>query len=114
MARVKRGTTKQKRRRNILRQVKGFRHGRGTKERQAHEAIAHAGSYALAHRRDKKNDFRKLWNIKINAATRPLGYSYSVFINLLKKKHVDLDRKVLADLAEHKPESFKRLVESLK
>ena len=93
--------------------AKGYRHGRSKKERQAREAILHAGVHAFAHRRDKKNDFRKLWNIKISAAIRPLGYSYSKFIDILKKKNIDLDRKILADLAENKPESFERLVKSL-
>ena len=114
MARVKRGTTSLKKRRSVLKMAKGYRHGRSKKERQAREAILHAGVHAFAHRRDKKNDFRKLWNIKINAAVRPLDYSYSKFIDALKKKNIDLDRKILADLAENKPEIFERLVLSLK
>jgi len=114
MSRVKKGLHAIKRRRKVLKAAKGFRHGRGTKERQAREALLHAGVHAFAHRRDKKGDFRRLWNVKINAAVRPLGYSYSRFIDALKKKKIDLDRKVLADLAENKPESFERLVGSLK
>jgi large subunit ribosomal protein L20 len=78
------------------------------------DALAHAGAYAFAHRRDKKGDARRLWNVKINAALRPLGWSYSKFIGASKKKGFDLDRKSLATLAEHKPESFKRLVEKVK
>lgn len=113
MPRVKRGVISLKKRRKVLKMAKGYRHGRSKKERQAREGILHAGVHAFAHRRDKKNDFRKLWNIKINAAVRPLGYSYSKFIGTLKKKNVELDRKVLADLAENKPESFERLVKSL-
>ncbi|MBL7045355.1 MAG: 50S ribosomal protein L20 [Parcubacteria group bacterium] len=116
MARVKRGTTANKRRKSILSKVKGYRFGRKTKERQAKEAIAHAGTHAFAHRRDKKNDFRRLWNIKINAATRagenPI--SYSKFIGALKKKNINLDRKILADLAENSPESFERVLEKVK
>lgn len=117
MARVKRGTTSLKRRKNILKQVKGYRFGRSTKERQAKEAIAHAGTHAFAHRRDKKNDFRRLWNIKINAATRadeknPI--SYSKFIGMLKKNKIGLDRKILADLAENSPESFERVLNKVK
>lgn len=113
MPRVKGGVTTLKRRRKILKRTKGYRFGRSTKEAQATEAMLHAGTHAFAHRRDKKNDFRRLWQVKINAAVRPLGYSYSKFISLLKKKNVSLDRKSLADLAENKPQSFERLVKSL-
>jgi len=113
MSRVKRGTTSLKRRRNTLAQTKGYRQGRSTKERQAREAIFHAGSHAFAHRRDKKNDFRRLWNVRINAAVRGLDTTYSKFINLLKKKEVTLDRKVLATIAKDYPESFERIVKKL-
>jgi len=115
MTRVKRGTTKMKRRRNILAQVKGYRFGRSTKEREAREAIAHAGNHAFAHRRKKKGDFRRLWSIRLNAAVRSLGAgSYSTFINALKKKEVALDRKVLATLAKEHPEVFERVTKELK
>ncbi|MBI4136279.1 MAG: 50S ribosomal protein L20 [Candidatus Vogelbacteria bacterium] len=114
MPRVKRGTTSLKRRRKILRAAKGFRFGRSKKERQAREALLHAGAYALAHRRDKKGDFRRLWQIKINAACRPLGLSYSRFINQLKKHRIELDRKILADLAEHHPTVFAQIVKAVK
>ena len=80
MPRVKRGTIGAKRRKNILKQVKGFRFGRSTKEREASTALLHAGVHAFTGRRDKKGDFRTLWQIKINAGVRPLGLSYSVFI----------------------------------
>ena len=101
MTRVKKAVNALKSRKNILRKVKGYRFGRSTKERMAQEAIFHAGSYAFAHRRDKKNDFRKLWNVKINAA---LGdtLSYSKFIGALKKKNIALDRKILATIIESK------------
>lgn len=114
MSRVKRGTTALKRRKNVLRATKGFRHARKNKERAAREAIVHAGQSAFAHRRDKKNDFRRLWQIKIGAAVKPLGFSYSKFIGALKKKNIALDRKILADLAEHNPETFVRVVEEVK
>lgn len=114
MSRVKRGTISLKRRRNVLKMVKGFRFGRSTKERQAREAIAHAGAHAFAHRRDKKSGFRGLWNIRINAALRPLGFSYSKFIGALKKKNIELDRKILADLAANNPETFERVVNAVK
>ncbi len=113
MTRVKRGTISLKRRRNVLKQVKGYRFGRSTKERQAREAIAHAGTHAFAHRKDKKNDFRRLWQIKISAAVKPLGLSYSKFIDALKKKEIGLDRKVLADMAEKNPETFKDIVKQV-
>jgi large subunit ribosomal protein L20 len=67
MARVKKGQNALKTRRNVLKQVKGYRFGRSKKEKQAYEAIAHAGNYSFAHRRDKKGDFRRLWNVRINA-----------------------------------------------
>ncbi|MBI5005461.1 MAG: 50S ribosomal protein L20 [Candidatus Lloydbacteria bacterium] len=113
MSRVKKGKRALKRRKNILKQVKGYRFGRSTKKRQAREAIFHAGTYAFAHRRDKKRDARALWQIKINAAVRPLGFSYSAFINALKKKGIALDRKSLSGLAEHDKETFERLVKQV-
>jgi large subunit ribosomal protein L20 len=110
MARVKKGVNALKTRRNVLKQVKGYRFGRGTKERQAYEAIAHAGVYAFAHRRDKKNDARMLWNVRINAALEKEGLSYSKFIGALKKKGIELDRKILSTLADKNPETFKRVI----
>ncbi len=103
-----------KARRNILKQAKGYRFGRSTKERQANEAIMHAGAYAFAHRRDKKNDMRKLWNVKIGVAAKASGTSYSVLLGALKKKNISIDRKILADLAEHNPETFKRILAEVK
>ena len=114
MTRVKRGVLKTKTRRNLLKQVKGYRFGRSTKEAIATEAMMHAGAYAFAHRRDKKGDMRNLWNVKINASVRPEGLSYSKFINALKKKNIEVDRKILADLAENNPDNFKRVVAQVK
>ena len=114
MARVKRGTTSLKTRRNVLKRVKGYQFGRSKKERQAREAIAHAGNHAFAHRRKKKGDFRQLWTVKLNAALRPLGITYSRFIDVLNKKNVKLDRKVLSQIAHEQPETFKRIVETVK
>ena len=94
MSRVKRGVTKLKRRRNILSQVKGYRFGRGTKERVAKEAISHAGVYAFRHRRTKKRDARHLWTLRINAASRTVGFSYSKLIGALKKKKIGLDTNI--------------------
>lgn len=114
MSRVKRGVTKNKRRRNLLLQVKGYRFGRSKKERAAHEAISHAGAYAFRHRRAKKREFRNLWTLRINAASRASGISYSKFIGILKKKNVALDRKSLSALAKDHPETFSRLATQLK
>jgi large subunit ribosomal protein L20 len=114
MTRVKRGTIANKRRKNILSQTKGYRFGRSTKEAQAKEAIAHAGTYAFAHRRDKKSDARKIWNVRINAAVRAEGTTYSVFMDKLKKGNIELDRKILSGLAQTHPETFKRILAKAK
>lgn len=114
MTRVKRGTISLKRRRNILKQVKGFRFGRSTKERMAREAIFHAGNHAFAHRRKKKNDFRRLWQTQIGAAVKEYGLSYSRFMDALKKKGIGLNRKMLAHLAEHDTDTFKNVVAKVK
>jgi large subunit ribosomal protein L20 len=114
MSRVKRGTIKNKKRINVLKQVKGYRFGRSTKEAAAKEAINKAGTHAFAHRKDKKNDFRKLWNIKIGAESTKEGLSYSKVIALLKEKNIMLDRKVLADIAENNPETFVRVMAKIK
>lgn len=113
MTRVKRGVIKNKRRKNILSQTKGYRFGRSTKEAAAKEAIMHAGNYSFAHRKDKKADARALWTVRINAAIRPFEMSYSKFIDKLKKKNIGLDRKILADLANNNPETFTRLAKSI-
>ncbi len=110
MTRVKKGVNALKNRRNILRKVKGYRFGRSTKERQANEAIFHAGTYAFAHRRDKKGDARRLWNVRISSALKADGLSYSTFIPALKKKGIALDRKILAELAQNHPSLFKKIV----
>ncbi len=104
----------QKRRRNILEEVKGYRLQRSKKKRVAREAIYRAQLHAFAHRKDKKNDFRRLWTVRINAALMTLGLKYSRFIKQLKDKNVEIDRKVLATLATERPEAFTRLVESVK
>src|SRR6185436_1222545 len=114
MTRVKKGVHALKRRRSVLKQTKGFRHGRSTKERQAKEAILHAGNYAFAHRKDKKSHNRKLWNIKINAGARELGTTYSKLIDGLKKKNILLDRKILSDFAENHPSTFKKVIAETK
>lgn len=114
MARVKGGVTAHKKRKNIFQKVKGYRFGRSTKFRQAKEAYLHAGNHAFNHRRDKKGNFRRLWTTRLNAALRPLGMSYSRFIDALKKKDITLNRKVLSEIAAENPESFERIVNQVK
>ncbi|HEY4509227.1 MAG TPA: 50S ribosomal protein L20 [Candidatus Paceibacterota bacterium] len=114
MTRVKKGVNALKARKNTLRRTKGFRHGRSTKERQAQEAIFHAGASAFAHRRDKKGDARNMWNVKISYAAKEAGTSYSKLMGGLKKKGVLLDRKILATLVEENPETFKKILELVK
>lgn len=104
----------QKRRRNILEQVKGYRFGRSKKKREAIEAIHHAQLHAFAHRKDKKGDFRSLWITRINAALMAHGLKYSRFIKALKDKSIVLDRKVLATIAKDRPEAFSRIVDKVK
>ena len=104
----------QKRRRNILDEVKGFRLQRSKKKRVAREAIYHAQTYAFAHRKDKKNDFRRLWTVRINAALMAHGLKYSRFIKALKDKNIELDRKIIATLALQNPEAFNRIVKQIK
>ncbi len=114
MARVKRGTTANKRRRNILKQVKGYRFGRSKKERMAKDAIFHAGTHAFRHRRTKKREYRNLWTLRINAAARDAGFSYSKLMGAMKKAGMSIDRKALADIAMNHPETFTRIAEQLK
>lgn len=114
MTRVKRGVIAAKRRRKILRYAKGFRWSRKSKERAAREALLHAWSHAFADRKRKKREFRTLWNIKINAGAREHGLSYSRLIAGLKAKRIELDRKILADLAEYEPEVFERIVAAVR
>lgn len=113
MSRVKRGTTSNKHRRKVLKQAKGYRFGRSKKEIEAKVAVRKAGVYQFVHRKDKKNDFRRMWSVKINAGLRPMGYSYSKFIGSALKKKILLDRKILATLAEHNPETFARVAKEV-
>ncbi|MBI5733466.1 MAG: 50S ribosomal protein L20 [Candidatus Kerfeldbacteria bacterium] len=114
MARVKRGMMHLKRRRNLLKKTKGYKWGRKSKIKLAKVAVRKAGVHAFAHRRDKKGDFRRLWQVQINAAVREYGLSYSRFIDLLKKAKIELDRKILAQLANDYPAVFAKLVEAVK
>lgn len=113
MTRVKGGVTTNQRRKRLLKHTKGFLWTRKTKKRQAKEALLHAWSFQFADRKKKKREFRKLWTVKINAATRQYGMNYSQFINKLKKANVEVDRKILADLAENEPKVFETIFKQL-
>ncbi len=110
MARVKRGVHARKQRRTVLERAKGFRGARSRRYRIANESVLHAMRYEYRDRRKRKGDFRRLWITRINAAARLDGLSYSRFVNGLKRAEVDLDRKVLADLAVRDPKTFSELV----
>ena len=114
MVRVKRGKTAHQRRKRLLKRTKGFRWGRKSKYRLAKEALLHADTYAYRDRKTKKREFRKLWQIKINAFLKKQGLSYSKFINSLKKKKIELNRKVLAELAQNHPKILEKIVEKTK
>jgi large subunit ribosomal protein L20 len=111
MARVKRSVHAKKKRREVLEAAKGYRGSRSVRYRVAKEQVMHSGAYAYRDRRDRKAQFRRLWIARINAAVRPHGLSYSRFVNGLRAAGVELDRKVLADLAVHDPAAFAALVE---
>ncbi len=113
MVRVKKGVHALKTRRNILKAAKGFRNGRKNKEKLAYEQLVHSYASMFTHRRDKKGDFRRLWNVRINSALRPLGHTYSKFIGAMKKKGMEVDRKILSELAQASPASFERLVKKV-
>lgn len=114
MSRVKRGVISAKRRRNVLADAKGYRFHRSQTERAAKVAITKAGVHAFNHRKDKKADMRRLWTIRINAALRPLGLSYSKFIDMMHKKNIIVDRKILSTIAMDNASAFTRIVESVK
>lgn len=114
MSRVKRGTTVKAKHKRILAKTKGFRHGRKNLVKLARQADTKAGQYAYRDRRVKKRDFRRLWIVQINAACRLNGIKYSIFMNGLKNKKIELDRKVLSQIANENPEEFKKLVEKVK
>lgn len=114
MTRVKRGKTAHKKREKVLKYTKGFRWGRKSKERAAKEALLHGLSRMFKGRKEKKRDYRALWNVRINAAVRIEGMTYNAFINALKKKGVKIDRKILALIAKDEPKIFKKIVDFVK
>ncbi|PIR93780.1 50S ribosomal protein L20 [Candidatus Falkowbacteria bacterium CG10_big_fil_rev_8_21_14_0_10_39_11] len=114
MPRIKRGTLHLKKRRSILKKAKGYKWGRKKLIRLASTAIKKAGAHAYADRKKKKGVNRRLWQIKLNAAVRVFDISYSKFIHMLKTNKVELDRKVLADMAENNTATFAQIVEKVK
>ena len=114
MARVKRGVTARARHKKVLALAKGFRGRRKNVFRIAKEAVMKAGQYAYRDRRVKKREFRALWIARINAGARQFGLSYSAFMNGLKKSAIEIDRKVLADLAVADKAAFAKLAEQAK
>jgi large subunit ribosomal protein L20 len=114
MSRVKGGVSALKRRRKILSQTKGYIFGRSTKKRQAIEAIHHAHLHSFAHRKDKKNDFRRLWTVRLSGALRNAGLKYSIFMKTLSDKNILLNRKMLAAIADQRPEVFERFLAKVK
>ena len=114
MPRVKRGVTARARHKKVLDKAKGFRGRRGNVYRIAKQAVMRAGQYAYRDRRNKKRDFRALWIVRINAAAREFGLSYSALINGLKKAAIEVDRKVLADIAVFDKSAFEKIVSQAK
>lgn len=114
MSRVTRGNKKLLRRKKILKLAKGFFGAKRKNYRTAKEAVEKALTYAYRDRRNKKRDFRRLWNVRINAAVREYGISYSTFIFGLNKANIRLNRKILANLAATEPETFEKIVEQVK
>ena len=114
MPRVKRGKTHLKHRRNILKLTKGYKWGRKSKLKLAKFAVTKAGAYAYRDRRVRKREMRALWQVRLNAAVRESGMSYSAFMDRVHKKGVALDRKSLSMLALERPAVFKKIVEMVK
>ena len=114
MARTKHSVTSHKRKKKILKQAKGFTGGRSKLYRTAKEAVNRSLSYAYRDRRTRKRDFRKLWIARINAAARLNGMSYSRFINGLKRSNIEINRKLLAEMAVNDQEGFSKLAEIAK
>ena len=114
MPRVSSAVASRKRRKKILKAAKGYRGGRSKLFKTAKESVHKALQYSYRDRRQRKRDFRRLWIIRINAAVRERGLSYSVFINALQKANIEISRKILADIAVREPKVFDSLVEQAK
>ena len=114
MVRVKRGVNAHKKREKLLRYAKGFKWGRKSKERLAREALLHAWPHAFRGRKERKRNFRNLWQTQISAGAKINGLSYSKLMYALKQKNIALDRKILAQIAKDKPKVFAKIVEYVK
>ncbi len=114
MARVKRGILKTKKRTAILKEAKGFKWGRKNRKKAAEEALLHASGHAYVGRKQKKKDFRQLWQVRLNAALKEDNLKYSDFINKLKKSNILLNRKVLSELANQEPAIFNQILKEIK
>lgn len=114
MPRVKRGITTHQRHKKILALTKGHRATKHSLYRRAHESMLHSLSYAYRHRRERKGDMRRLWILRINAASRAQGLKYGEFMNSLKQAGIEINRKMLAEMAVREPESFANLVTTAK
>ncbi len=112
MARIKRGVTKHRRHKKILKEARGFHGSSHRNYKWAKEALMHAWSHAYRHRRERKQEFRSLWIVRIGAACRAEGMPYNQFIHGLKLADIELDRKILADIAVRDPEAFSKLIET--
>jgi large subunit ribosomal protein L20 len=114
MAHVKRGMVSRRKHKKLLALAKGYRQNRSRNVKQAKEAVLHAGAYAFHGRKTKKRTFRALWNVRISEALKLQDMTYHVFINLLKKENIGLDRKILSNLVSEDPATFKHIVDSVK
>jgi large subunit ribosomal protein L20 len=114
MVRIKGGVKTRAKHKKVLKLAKGYWMTRHKQFKKAKEAVLHAGEYAFKGRKLRKRDFRQLWIIRINAAVRNLGIKYSIFIKKLKDNKIELDRKILSQLAVEQPEIFKKIVEKVK
>ena len=110
MPRVKRGVTKRRRHKKIMSMARGYQGASHRSYKWAKEALIHAWSHAYRHRRERKGDFRRLWILRIGAAARQLGLTYSQFIHGLKNANIEIDRKMLANMAVRDPQGFEKLV----
>lgn len=114
MARVKRGVTSHRKHKKVLRLTRGHRGGRSKNIREAKSSLLHAGQYAFAGRKLRKRDMRSLWIVQLGNAVREEGLNYSRFIATLKSKNINLDRKILADLAVNHPDDFKKIIAEIR
>ncbi|MBT3356318.1 50S ribosomal protein L20 [bacterium] len=114
MSRITRGVTASKRRNKVLKAAKGFKWRRSSTYKAAKQALMKAGKYAYRDRKNKKRTFRRLWILRLNNALRELGLKYSTFIKDMSEKKIELDRKVLSQMAVENPETFKKFIEKVK